>query len=124
MQNDVLRILSFDNSKLADRISIELLHRKANLLRLEQRREKQVLMLMYLYSRKDNVQKICARETCSSNKFIFKTEIKVGTKYGNSLFYIGTKLWNILIRNVQFAEDRWVFKGHLLKMYKRYENIL
>ena len=121
MQNDVLRICN--NSKLADRISIEFLHKKANLLSLEQRREKQVLMLMYLYSQKDNVRKICARETRSTNKCIFKTDTKVGTKYENSPFYRGTKLWNILIRDVQFAENRWIFKGHLLKMYKKYENV-
>ena len=121
MQNDVLRICN--NSKLADRISIELLHKKANLLSLEQRREKQVLMLMYLYSQHDNVRKICARETRSTNKFIFKTDTKVGTKYENSPFYKGTKLWNKLTRDVQFAENRWIFKGHLSKMYKKYENV-
>ena len=45
IQNDVLRFC--DNKKLEDKISIELLHKKAKLSSLEQRRYKQLLCLMY-----------------------------------------------------------------------------
>ena len=35
----------------------------------------------------------------------------------NSPFYRGTKLWNKLNQDIQFSEDRWIFKGHIAKMY-------
>ena len=80
MQNDILRICN--RSKLSDRISIEHLHMKSKLLSLEQRREKQLLMLMYIHSKNNNVRKIPGRETRNANKFTFKTALKIGTKYG------------------------------------------
>ena len=48
MQNDILRICN--KSKLSDKISFEHLHIKSKLLSLEQRRERQLLMLMYIHS--------------------------------------------------------------------------
>ena len=122
MQNDILRICN--GSRLLDKVSIEKLHKKAKLLAMEQRRDKQLLLLMYIYSNDDNVQAINERNTCSANKFVFKTESKIGTKYENSPFYKGTKLWNVLTREVQYAENKWVFKTCINKMYKSYKNEL
>ena len=122
MQNDILRICN--KSKVSDRVSIELLHKKSKLLSLEQRREKQLLMLMYIHSRKDNVRKIAVRETRGSTKFEFKIDSKVGTKYGNSPFFIEEQNWNMLERDVQFSENRWSFKSNMIKKYKHYLNIL
>ena len=109
MQNDILRI--GNKSKLSERISIEHLHIKSKLLSLEQRREKQLLMLMYIHSKNINVRKIPGRETRNANKFTFKSAPKIGTKYGNSPFYRGTILWNKLERDVQLSENSWIFKG-------------
>ena len=120
MQNDILKICN--KSKLSDRISIEHLQIKSKLLSLEQRREKQLLMLMYIHSKNNNVRKIPGRETRNANKFTFKTAPKIGTKYGNSPFYRGTILWNKLERDVQLSENRWIFKGSLKKMYKNFVN--
>ena len=92
IQNDILRICN--GTRIVDRVSTELLHNKAKLLSLNQRRQKQLLILMYIYSKEDNVQLIPARNTHNANKFVFKTETKIGTKYENSPFYKGTKLWN------------------------------
>ena len=100
IQNDILRICNM--SKLSDRISLELLHKKAKLLSLEQRRQKQLLILMYIYSKAENVQYIPKRST---DKFVFKTETNIGTKYEKSGFYQGTKLWNNLSREIQESED-------------------
>ena len=49
MQNDILRFC--ENKKLEDKISIEMLHKNARLLSLEQRRIKQILSLMYKLSK-------------------------------------------------------------------------
>ena len=122
MQNDILRICN--KSKLSDRIEIEALHKKGRLLSLEQRRERQLLTLMYNYSKNNNVRKIGVRETRGANKFVFRTDSKIGTKYMNSPFYRGTKLWNKLNQDIQFSENRWIFKGHITKMYKQYVNLL
>ena len=60
---------------------------------------------MYIYSAKDNVQHIGARNTRNARKFVFKVEAKIGTKYGNSPFFRGTTLWNKLTRDMQYSED-------------------
>ena len=81
-------------------------------------------MLMYIHSRQDNVCKKAIRETRGSTKFEFKPDSKIGTKYGNSPFYRGTKLWNKLERDVQLSDNRWSFKNNMIKNYKHYQNIL
>ena len=115
MQNNVLRICN--NTKLSDRVSIEKLHKKAKLLSLEQRRQKQLLTLMYIYSQLDDVQHVGVRHTRMANKFVFKTANRIGNKYENSTFHRGTKLWNNLTRDVQ-----WIFKSNIAKLYKVYNS--
>ena len=63
-----------------------------------------LLMLMCIYSKHDNVHYVGECPTCSANKFTCKTEYKLGTKYVNSPFYRGPKLWNKLTREVQCSE--------------------
>ena len=70
----------------------------------------------------DHVQLIPARNTRNANKFVFKTETKIRTKYENSPFYKGTKLWNELTHDIQSADNKWIFKTHVNKMYKRYKS--
>ena len=54
LQNTALRICY--NVMLRDRVSIAEMHRRSNLLSLEQRRQKQLLCLMFIYKcRHDNV---------------------------------------------------------------------
>ena len=50
MQNDALRFCK--GIKLQDKVSIPILHNSIKLLSLEQRRQKQVLKLMYVQSQK------------------------------------------------------------------------
>ena len=94
-----------NKSKFTDRISIKHLHSKKKLLRLEQRRQKQLLMLMYIYSKHNNEQYVGGRQTHSANKFMLKIETKIETKYENSPFYRGTELWNKLQRDTQFSDN-------------------
>ena len=81
-------------------------------------------MLMYIYSLNDNVRYIGERQTRQADNVVFKTETKIGTKYKNSPFYRGTKLWSGLSRDVQFSENKWAFKTHILKLYKTYEQLV
>ena len=75
-----------NKTRLSDRVLIDLLHKKAKLLSLEQRGQKQLLTLMYIYSKNDNIRYVPARATA---KFIFKIESKIGTKYEHSPYYMG-----------------------------------
>ena len=83
-----------------------------------------LLMLMYIYSKEEDVHVTHERNTRSAIKFVFKTESKIGTKYENSPFYNGTKLWNSLNSEIQFSDNKWVFKSHISKMFKCYKSDL
>ena len=45
-----------------------------------------------------------------NNKYVFKVDNKVGTKYQRSSYYIGTLSWNKLPKDVQFAGSIYEFK--------------
>ena len=47
---------------------------------------------------------------------------QIGTKYENSPFYKGTKLWDSVNRDIQYSENKWIFKSHLNILYKKYKN--
>ena len=103
IQNDALRFCS--KNKRSDRISLVELHKKANLASLEQRRCIQLLTLMYKMSKNESNRKIHIRNTRQQNKFEFKQDTRIGTKYQNSPFYKGCKLWDKLTREIQFCDS-------------------
>ena len=122
VQNDVLRICY--KSRLPDKVKISELHKKARILSLEQRTIRQLLWLMYIFSLDNNNRKIVPRNLHSNEKYIFKTDSKIGTKYQNSPYYKGTVFWNNLPKNLQFADTVGCFKQLLRSRYKVYENLL
>ena len=69
------------NIRLLDRISISFLHNSIKLLSLEQRRQIQVLKLMYIDSRKGKSRAITNVNTRSQSEYVFRTETKIGKKY-------------------------------------------
>ena len=78
MQNDIL--LFCNNSKLSDKVSLEYLHKNAHLLRLKQRRQKHLLMLVYIYPKKMIMSDIYVNtRPVRMENFVFKTETKIGT---------------------------------------------
>ena len=79
---------------------------------LEQRRCVQLLSLMYKLSKIEGNRAIGARRTRQQEKYIFRTDSKIGTKYSNSPYYKGSKLWNALEKDVQFADSLFAFKHH------------
>ena len=116
IQNDILRVCF--RSALIDRMKICDLHKKANLLSLEQRMRKQLLWLMFNMSLDPNNRKIGPRTLRSNNKYILKTDNKVGTKYQRSPFYQGTIIWNELSKDVQFTDNVYEFKKLVKRMYR------
>ena len=121
IQNDVLRFC--DNKKLEDKVSVELLHKKAKLTSLEQRRCKQlrnILCLMYKISKNNNNVVVPNRLTRRQMKTVFRIDRKIRTKYACSPYYKGTKLWDKLTKEEQDSETIFIFKNHIDKMYKHY----
>ena len=75
MQNDALRFAK--NVTINDRMSRVDIHREAKLLSLEQRREKQLLILMYKLSQKGYARKVTNRVTRQQEKYVFKTDTRI-----------------------------------------------
>ena len=122
IQNDILRVCY--GSPLTDMIRISELHNRAKLLSLEQRMRIQLLWLMYKLSLDRTNRKVGERNLRSNNKYIFKTDNKIGTKHQRSPYYQGTLLWNELPHDVQFANCVYEFKKLVRRRYRNYENLL
>ena len=118
IQNDILRFC--ENKRLKDRMSIEILHKNARLISLEQRRCKQLLSLLYKLS-KDPVNVVVpARNTRRHDKTVFRVDNKIGTKYATSPYYKGTKLWDTLSKEIQEVDSIHLFKKCIDKKYNVY----
>ena len=122
MQNDILRICF--RVTLNDHVSIKDLHTMSNMLSLEQRMRKQLLWLMYIDSRDVNNRKPINRVLRSNDKYIFKVDRKIGTKYQHSPHYIDTQLWNELPASTQTMNDLIRFKQLVSLGYRNYEKLL
>ena len=71
-----------------------MLHKECKIIGIENRRQKQLLWLMYLVSKKEMYLKIPGRDTRRMDKVDFKVPTKISHVYGHSPYYIGTKLWD------------------------------
>ena len=58
------------------------------------------------------------------DKYIFKVDRKIGTKYQHSPYYKGTLLWNELNVGTQFARDVMIFKQFVGMKYKTHEKLI
>ena len=122
IQNDVLRFCN--NNKREDRVSLDTMHAKAKLISLEQRRCIQLLSLMYKMSKNNENRKAGNRRTRQYDKYVFRTDSKIGTKYAMSPFYKGTKLWDQLSRDVQFSDTILTFKNNIKNHYNVFDRNL
>ena len=123
MQNDVLRFAK--NVRLKDMISRTELHKEAKILSLGQRREKLLLTLMFKIPQKGILRKVANRATRQQDKYVFKTDTKIGKKYEEKKnYYIGTKLWDNLPKETQFADNIHEFKKRILPLYEAYVDVI
>ena len=118
VQNDALRFCK--NIQILDKISIPIIHDSVRLLSLEQRRQKQVLNLMFNQARRGKSRSVTNVNTRSQTKYVFKTDVKIGKKYEKSPFFLGTILWNALNKETQDLPCRYAFKRKIETMYKKY----
>ena len=82
---------------------------------------KQILAIMYRLSRDVKKRKESNRVTRTSNKFIFHTDTKIGTKYANSPFYKGTMIWDQLSEETQLSPDIFQFEKEIHGLYKTFD---
>ena len=73
MQNDAIRFCKGIN--LLDRVSIPVLHNSIKLLSLEQRRQKQLLKIVYIQAQKNRSRAITNVNTRSQTKYVFQTDV-------------------------------------------------
>ena len=99
IQYDALRFCK--NIQLLDKISIPKIHDDVGLLSLEQRRQKQLLSLMFNQACKGKSRIITNVNTRRQTQYVFKTATKLGRKYQRSPFYLGTRLWDGLDKTTQ-----------------------
>ena len=111
LQNDILRICC--QYKLADKISIDRLHKECKIIGVEQRMRRQLLWLMFLLSKNEEFQQTSVRDTRSANKIIFKVPNKMTQQYEHSPYYIGNKLWSDLPGETQKSDNIFIFKKYV-----------
>ena len=120
IQNNVLRLcLGF---RLKDRISLDVIYKKANLVGLEQRRCIQTLSLLYSHGESNaNTFVIPARNTRAANRRKFKTEKYENAKYKNSPYYRAAKLWDTLPDQIRDSSSLGELKKHLKALYSVFD---
>ena len=122
LQNNALRICL--RYCMVDHVTVEQLHEEAKLQSLEQRRNFQVLKLLYDCSKDIKYLKRTANRTRAEAKIVFDIPDKCTTKFLISPFYKGTQVWNSLPENVQRSPNDYVFSKHIKPMYSMYANLL
>ena len=85
---------------------------------------KQLLWLMYIFSKEDNLLRIAARETRNASKIVFKVPHRISPIYEKSPFSVGTKLWDDLRMEVQHVKTVFDFKREIGRNYRKYEDLL
>ena len=121
IQNNALRLCL--NLRLNDRISLLEIHRRSNLLSLEQRRCIQLISLLYQHGEsKQNVFVIPARNTRAVNIRKFRTEVYHNSKYKNSPYYKAAKFWDTLPRPAKDSETLYELKQHLRTLFPVFDD--
>ena len=122
MQNDAIRFCK--GVLLLDKVAIAKLHDTIGLLSLEQRRQKQVLNIMFIQALKGRSREITNVNTRRQAKYVFKLETKMGRKYQKSPFFLGTRLWDSIDKETQDLPCRYAFKRKIESLYKKYSPLI
>ena len=122
IQNDALRYCK--NVQIIDKVSIAKIHDSIGLLSLEQRRQKQLLNLMFIQSIKGKSRLVTNINTRSQTKYVFNVPAKMGSKYQKSPYFLGTRLWNNLDKTTQELPCKFAFKKHIEYLYKKYNPLI
>ena len=108
LQNDALRTCYYVRQR--DRVSIQNLHRRAKLLSLDQRRQIQLLTLMFIHKKNENVARVYNVNTRGAGRYHFYLERNNTVKYGNSPYHKGSELWDMLRPTTIECDSLFMFK--------------
>ena len=106
-----------------ERLSVNLMHKRSNLLSLEQRRIFQLLSLMFSHKNSVNNLKIPVRNTREADRPQFRIERYQNMKYKNSPFYKGVDLWKELPLDIINSDSIFQFKKKLKHRYTTYLDV-
>ena len=121
LQNNALRICFI--VRLRDMVSIERMHNMSKHLSLEQRRKKQLLCLMFIFTgRHDNIQRVHGHNTRAAQIYSFTHERYHNVKYKNSPYYKGTILWDELPVHTRQCNTLLDFKKSLNRLYRKFDD--
>ena len=70
----------------------------------------QLLNIMYALKEQSKFELVRDRNTRAAQKYVFDTDIVNLDIYARSPYYVGTKLWNELPRNIQNSDTKFHFK--------------
>ena len=121
LQNNTLRTCY--NVKRCDKLCISSMHKRANLLSLEQRRTFQLLGFMYLYKEDAQNLIVANRQTRAADCSQFHVERYNFCKYKNSPYYKGAELWKLLPIDIVTLDSIIQFKHLLKSSYKTFVDI-
>ena len=121
-QNDALRICT--RVRLTDHVKLNVLHERCKITTLEQRRRIQLLLLMFKKSKDFTMHKVFPRNTRNSMRIVFKTDNYEGSLYKRSPYFVGSKLWDLLPREIIEIPDIYSFKMRLKRLNKTYVDLL
>ena len=79
-----------------------------------------MLSIMYKLSKNPKNVVIPAHNTRMHHKLVFRLDTKIGTKYACSPYYKGTKLWNVLSKEIQDSESIYLYKNEICKLYREF----
>ena len=101
------------------------MHHPANLISIKQRRQKQLLNLIFIYkNRHENVCRIHGRNMRAANVYSFTRECYYNNKYKNSPYYKGALLWDELPISAKQCLNVKEFKKVLKRVYVRYDDTM
>ena len=109
LQNRCLRMcLNINNPR---DMSVAMLHTTARVDELNVRREIHLSNLMYDLKSNGHFKKKGYRDTRSTEKYVFETEIVHSSIYSRSPYYRGAAIWNLLPEHIQKLPDKCKFKS-------------
>ena len=118
LQNRCLR-MCFDIKDPRD-MSVSLLHSAARINKLDLRRDIQLLNIMFILKSNDQYKRDGVRNTRSTDKYIFQTDIGHMSIYDRSPYIKGVSLWNHLPENIQQITERHKFKNKIKRHFSIY----
>ena len=108
--------MCFDVQNPVD-ISINDLHNNARVSLLNERRDLNLLCIMYDLKQLHLYERTRDRETRQGKTYIFQTYIALVGIYTRSPYYVGSKLWNNIPSNIQNTGTKAQFKHELKTLW-------